>query len=146
MTTLIASGLYVWTITLENGTVRTSIGSSLGAVTTGILPSPVVSAVRGAAVVAGPAPIVTGLVPATAAVGAASFTLKVNGTGFTPGCTIVFNGQDEPTTFVSATEVTTGVNMAVWTAPSAPLPVKLRTLDGRESNAMSFTFTATAEE
>jgi hypothetical protein len=33
--------------------------------------------------------------------------------------------------------------MAVWTSPSAPLPVKVRSIGGKESNAMNFTFTAT---
>ena len=142
MPTTVAQGLYVWTITLQGGEVRTHIGSSLATLINGAMP--VISAVRGASVDAGaPTPTVGALVPATAVIGAASFTLKVQGTGYTPGCVIVFNGLDEPTTFVSATEVTTGVNMAVWTAPSAPLPVAVRSIGGKVSNAMTFTFTAT---
>jgi hypothetical protein len=44
---------------------------------------------------------------------------------------------------VSTTEVTTGVNMAVWTGPSLPLPVLVRNGDV-ESNARTFTFTPEA--
>jgi len=139
----ISEGLYVWTLTLVSGEVRTVIGSSLATLINGS--TPVVSAVRGAAFVPAsvPTPVVSSLTPATAVIGAANFTLSVKGTGFTPGSKIVFNGFEEPTTFVSATELTTGVNMAVWTAPSAPLPVAVRALDGEMSNAMTFTFTAT---
>lgn len=139
MTTLVAPGMYVWTITLEGGEVRNHVGSSLNSL---IGDLPVISAVRGPAFVPGPVPTVTSLVPATAVVGAANFTLHVHGTNFVPGCRIVFNHYEEPTTFVSATELTTGVNMAVWTGPSAPLPVAVRTLDGRTSNDLPFTFTA----
>ena len=91
-----------------------------------------------------PPPTVTALDPATVAIGAPSFTLHVRGTGFVPGAVIVFNGYDEPTTRVSATEVTTGVNMAVWTAPSAPLPVLVRNPNGKASAPLTFTFTQAA--
>ena len=89
-----------------------------------------------------PAPTVTALTPNTVAIGQPSFTLHVIGTGFVPGAVIVFNGYDEPTTRVSATEVTTGVNMDVWTAPSAPLPVLVRNPNGQASAPLTFTFTA----
>jgi hypothetical protein len=91
---------------------------------------------------AGPPPTVTSLVPATVALGAPNFTVHVHGTNFTPDAVIVFNGQDEPTTVVSPTEVTTGVNMAVWLAP-ATVPVSVRA-GGIESGAATFTFTAAA--
>lgn len=140
-TLAVTTGLYVWTLTMADGSTRTCIGSSLATLINGS--TPVVSAVRGAAFVEQPPPVLTSLVPATAVIGAANFTLSVRGTGFVPGCAIVFNGFQEPTTFVSATEVTTGVNMAVWTSPSAPLPVTVRSLGGSPSNALPFTFTAT---
>lgn len=141
MTTYVTPGLYVWTLTLENGEVRTNLGSSLDTLIAGL---PVVSAVRGPAFEEGPTPTVASLAPDTAVIGDASFTLHVHGGHFTPGCTIVFNGYAEPTTFVSPTELTTGVDMAVWTAPSLPLPVAVRTLDGRTSNDLPFTFTEAA--
>jgi hypothetical protein len=84
--------------------------------------------------------VLTALDPPTAAIGVPSFTLHVYGTGFLTGAVIVFNGYDEPTTIVSATELTTGVNMAVWAAPSLPLPVTVRQ-GVLVSNALDFTFT-----
>jgi len=86
-------------------------------------------------------PVVTALEPDTAVIGTPSFTLHVHGTGFLTGSVIVFNGFDEPTTVVSTTEVTTGVNMAVWAGPSEPLPVTVRN-GAVVSNALTFTFTA----
>jgi len=85
-------------------------------------------------------PTVTSLAPATVALGSPSFTVHVIGTGFTPDSVIVWNGYDEPTTVVSPTEVTTGVNMGVWQAP-ATVPVAVRTAAGT-SAPLSFTFTA----
>jgi len=87
-------------------------------------------------------PVLTSLDPDTAVIGVPPFTLHVHGTGFAPGAVIVFNGYTEPTTAVSDTELTTGVNMAVWTAPSVPLPVTVRNPDGTVSEALTFTFTA----
>ena len=88
-----------------------------------------------------PKPTVTTLTPATVVLGDPSFTLHVVGTDFVDGAVITFAGLDEPTTFVSATELTTGVNMSVWTGPDA-VPVAVRNPDGAESAALSFTFTA----
>ena len=89
---------------------------------------------------AGPPPIVTSLIPATVPLGAPNFTVHVRGENFTPDSVIVWNGYDEPTTVVSDTEVTTGVNMAVWLAP-ATVPVAVRA-GGVVSAPVSFTFTA----
>lgn len=86
------------------------------------------------------APTVTELLPNVATIGDPSFTLHVRGTNFVAGSVIVFNGYDEPTTLVSPTEVTTGVNMETWFAQSAPLPVTVRNPDGQMSNALTFTF------
>jgi hypothetical protein len=91
---------------------------------------------------AGPPPTVASLVPATVALGAPSFTVRVLGANFTADSVIVWNGYDEPTTVVSPTEVTTGVNMAVWQAP-ATVPVAVRA-GGVVSAPVSFTFTAAA--
>jgi hypothetical protein len=92
-----------------------------------------------------PPPTLTALDPATAAVGAPSFTLHVRGTGFLPGAVIVFAGHDEPTTLVSSSEVTTGVNMALWVGPDA-VPVAVRNADGQVTAEQSFTFTGAALE
>lgn len=84
-------------------------------------------------------PAITSLTPSTAAVGDASFTLQVMGTGFNPGSVIMFNGLNENTTFVSDTEVSTGVDMSVWLA-AAVVPVNVMT-NGVISDPMDFTFT-----
>jgi hypothetical protein len=86
-------------------------------------------------------PIVTSLVPNTAELGSPSFTIHVHGTGFTPESIIVFAGQEEPTTFVSDKEVTTGVNMDVWLGPDA-LPVCVLSKEGVLSAPQTFTFVA----
>jgi hypothetical protein len=90
-----------------------------------------------------PPPVLTALVPATVALGAPSFTLHVQGSGFTPEAVIVFAGRDEPTTVVSPTEVTTGVDMTMWLGPDT-VPVTVKHGTGTASNALSFTFTAAA--
>ena len=92
----------------------------------------------------GPAPTLTTLAPDTAVLGSPSFTLHVHGSGFTAASVITFAGHDEPTTLVSPTEVTTGVDMAVWLGPDT-LPVTVRNADGAPSNALSFTFTAAGD-
>lgn len=141
MTVQVAPGLYVWTITLENGEVRTEIGS-LDTLISGSLPSPVVSAVRGAAFSTDPLPVITTLAPATAKLGDPSFTLHVTGTGFRAGCQILWNGSPEPTTFVSPTELTTLVNMASAQV-AIDIPVAVRSLSGQDSNVATFALTAT---
>lgn len=90
---------------------------------------------------AGPAqlPEVTSLNPSTVVLGSPSFDVHVVGKGFTPTSVIVFNGFEEPTTFVSETDVSTGVNMDVWAAP-AICPVGVAN-DGVMSNTMDFSFT-----
>lgn len=72
------------------------------------------------------APTATALVPTSATIGDPSFTVHVQGTGFTPSSVILWNGLEEPTTVVSPTELTTGVNMPLWTAP-AVVPVTVQT-------------------
>jgi hypothetical protein len=88
---------------------------------------------------------VSELEPSSAEIGDESFTLHVHGTGFGPEAKIIFNGHEEPTTFVSTTELTTGVNMDVWKGASEPLPVKVRTSVGDESNEEQFQFFAAGE-
>jgi len=84
-------------------------------------------------------PTVTSLVPNTAEIGDPAFTLHVHGTGFKAGDVIVFAGVDEPTTVVSPTELTTGVNMPLWVSPDA-VPVLVKSASGVLSAPMTFTF------
>lgn len=92
-----------------------------------------------------PAPplAVTALVPDTVAIGAPSLTLHVQGTGFTADSVISFAGHDEPTTLVSPTEVTTGIDMTVWLGPDT-VAVTVRNGDGAPTAPLAFTFTAAA--
>lgn len=83
--------------------------------------------------------VVTRLEPDQVALGSPSFTLHVQGTGFALDSVIVWNGSDEPTTVVSATELTTSVNMATAVV-AMTLPVAVRT-GVVVSNSLPFTFT-----
>jgi len=80
-------------------------------------------------------------VPDTCTIGDPSFTLDIEGAGFTSTCVINFAGQDEPTTF-NAEEGTlsTGINMDVWHgADVVPVVIKTGSLT---SNIVDFTFAA----
>jgi hypothetical protein len=86
------------------------------------------------------APTVEALTPNTAVSGAAAdIDMVVTGTGFTEASVITFNGLDEPTTFISDTEVSTGVKPSLFVVP-AVCPVAVRDAGGT-SNALDFTFT-----
>lgn len=54
-------------------------------------------------------PAITSLSPAAATAGTAAFTLTVNGTGFTSGVAVTWNGTALTTKFVSATQLTASV-------------------------------------
>jgi hypothetical protein len=69
---------------------------------------------------------------------AADIVMHVHGIGFTPESVIYFNGLQEPTTFVSETEVTTGVKPSLFTVP-AVCPVTVRN-GNYESDALEFEF------
>lgn len=85
------------------------------------------------------APVIEELVPDGCAIGDASFTLDVSGTGFTANSVIVFAGHDEPTTWNEQDgTVSTGVNMDVWHGPDT-VPVQVRNGMAR-SNTLDFTF------
>lgn len=86
-----------------------------------------------------PAATLTSLSPSTAQVGSSDVTMSVNGSGFTAGSVIVFNGFDEETVFVSASEVTTVVKPSLF-SEAIPLPVQVRNTGGM-SNSLDFTFT-----
>lgn len=88
---------------------------------------------------AGGVPVLTSISPDTAAIGAADVTLHCIGTGFGPKAVITFNGGDEPTTFVSKTEVTTIVKPSTATT-AGTYPVTVKNPSG-ESAPQGFTFT-----
>jgi IPT/TIG domain len=59
-----------------------------------------------------PLPVLMNISPSTVLAGGPAFTLTVNGSGFVGGSVIQFNNEDRPTTFVSATQITTQVPAA----------------------------------
>jgi hypothetical protein len=84
-------------------------------------------------------PTVTSLTPSSAEVGDPSFLLHVHGTNFTSTSKIVFNGGEEVTTYVSASELTTTVDMTTVLGPAV---VTVAVLSGEVlSDTMNFTFT-----
>jgi hypothetical protein len=90
------------------------------------------------------APAVTALTPATAVAGdATDITMIVEGDGFTPASVIRFNGLDEPTTFIDASQVSTVVKPSLFVVP-ADCPVTVRN-GAAISNAQTFSFTASAQ-
>lgn len=81
---------------------------------------------------------ISSLNPSTATVGDPSFTLQVMGSGFIESSVIMFNGLEEPTTFVSDSELTTDVNMSVWLA-AAVVPISVLSA-GVVTDSLDFTF------
>jgi hypothetical protein len=88
-------------------------------------------------------PVLSSLSPDTAVSGDPDFVLSCAGTGFRSGSVIIFGNENEPTTFVSDTEVTTTVKPSLF-AP-AVVPVKVRT-GPLDSDSVDFTFTEPVTE
>jgi len=88
-------------------------------------------------------PVLTAIDPNTAVLGDPDLVLHCYGSGFSAETVIVFSDQDEPTTLVSDSEVTTGVKPSLgWGA--VEVPVKVRNGD-LTSTAFAFTFTEAAK-
>jgi len=66
-----------------------------------------------------PPPTVSSTAPASALAGGAGFTLTVNGTNFLPSSTIQWNGENQTTTFVNATTLTTSIPASAVAVPTA---------------------------
>jgi hypothetical protein len=89
-----------------------------------------------------PVPVISSLSPTSAAVGGAAFTLTVNGTGFTSGSTVRWNGATRTTNFVSATQLTAAIAAAdIATASSVPVTVLTPAPGGGTSAAQTFSVT-----
>jgi len=80
------------------------------------------------------------LSPDTAEIGSEDVTLHCYGNGFTAETLIIFNGGEEPTVFVSSSEVTTIVKPSTASVAGS-YPVLLRGPDGGESRSLDFSFT-----
>jgi|SRR4249919_1619354 hypothetical protein len=89
------------------------------------------------------APTISSLSPAFAVIGdPADLEMIVTGTGFTDASTIVFNGGDETTAFISDVEVSTTVKPSTAGVAGA-FPVEVRNGE-LVSNSLPFTFTEPA--
>ena len=72
----------------------------------------------------GDKPVLQSLSPNEAVLGSDDIVMSCHGTGFTESSVINFAGYDEPTTFVSSTEITTGVKPSLgWGVVSVPVYV-----------------------
>jgi len=72
--------------------------------------------------------------------GGAAFTLTVNGTNFVSTSVVKFNGKTEPTTFVSATQITAAIPASdVASAGTAAVTVNNPSPGGGPSNISNFT-------
>ena len=86
-----------------------------------------------------PAPILTSLSPATAAVGGPAFTLTVTGTSFSNASVVRWNGSSRTTTFVSSTQLTAAIPAADIAATStAQVTVFTPAPGGGTSAALGF--------
>jgi uncharacterized protein (TIGR03437 family) len=85
-------------------------------------------------------PTISAVVPASAKVGDAAFTLSVTGTNFTSGSVVRWNGQSRPTTFVDATHLTVKIPASdVAILGRAAVAVSNAIPGGGASNAVGFT-------
>lgn len=98
-----------------------------------------IKAILGATVISN-VPVITSVEPNTKPAGSASFKLKVKGTGYDSECVIHINGNSVPTTFISATELNTDLDLT--SVPVGTLAVIVRSQIGVLSNSMVFTVTA----
>ncbi|HVA71644.1 MAG TPA: hypothetical protein VNF02_00930 [Candidatus Limnocylindrales bacterium] len=92
-----------------------------------------------------PVPVVTSLSPSTIPENSVTFTLQVNGSGFAPSSTILFNGTPRQTIFLSPSELTTQVNPSDIAFPQTiSVQVFTPAPGGGTSASIPFTVTATS--
>jgi hypothetical protein len=90
-----------------------------------------------------PVPVLTSISPNTAGVGGPTFTLTVNGSGFTPESVVNWNGSPRPTTFSSATKLFAQIPAGdLASIGSASVTVVTPAPGGGLSNALQFTISA----
>jgi uncharacterized protein (TIGR03437 family) len=89
--------------------------------------------------VGNPSPASKWLSPVSAATGGAGFTLTVNGEGFAPASTVLWNGSPRATTFTSETQLQAAITAADLTAAgTAQVAVSNPAPNGGQSNVLSF--------
>jgi hypothetical protein len=89
--------------------------------------------------VRGVLPQIASLVPNTASVASAAFTLTVNGTNFSPGMVVLWNGQPRPTSFQSTTLMTAAIPSTDLAAIGNVQVTVSNTATGDASTPMAFT-------
>ena len=84
--------------------------------------------------------VLTDITPDAMVVGSGTFLLTVTGSGFGPNCIVVFDDADQPTTYVSPTELTADCPVA---AAAAVVDVEVHRGEDM-SDVLTFEFTAVA--
>ena len=94
----------------------------------------------GGATAGNPVPVATSLNPASATAGDPGFTLTVNGSDFSAGSVVQWNGSPRPTSFVSATQLQASISAAdIAAAGTASVTVVTPAPGGGTSAALGFT-------
>src|ERR1700722_4161577 len=89
-----------------------------------------------------PVPLISWLTPPSTPPSGSAFTLEVNGSGFVPGSTVLWNGLNLATTFVSANQLTADVPSTNTAANgTASITVFNQSPGGGVSNTSFFTVT-----
>lgn len=87
------------------------------------------------------APEIVGIYPDSIETNGPNVLMHVFGTGFDRESRIVINDNVERTSYVSATEVTTYIDGALWSNPDPAVPLYVRTQNG-DTPAASFAVVA----
>jgi hypothetical protein len=88
---------------------------------------------------ANPTPLISAIDPDAAAAGGSGFTLTVTGNNFIPDAVVRWDGEDRPTTFISATELRANIPAAdVETGGTVGVTVFNPAPGGGLSNSLSF--------
>jgi hypothetical protein len=83
-------------------------------------------------------PLVTSLAPAQVTAGAPGQTLTVDGSGFTPGAVVQWNGESRPTTFVNSGRLTATIPSSDLSAPGgATVRVRNAAFNAPAASALS---------
>ena len=82
-------------------------------------------------------PTLTSIAPTTVAAAAAAITVTATGTNFTPNSTIQIGGQTVPTTYVSATSLTTSYDPNI----ASTVQFTVRNPDGKSTVQKPFVVT-----
>lgn len=90
-----------------------------------------------------PGPTISSLQPDQAFTGQIGFTLTVTGSGFTSGSVIEWNGSPRPTTYLSATALTTEVTASDLAQPNTvPITVSNQAANTPDSNFINYSIVA----